>query len=110
MRRFVVRFLTTALGIALAAYFVPGIRIDTYTTLLFAAFLLGIVNAFVKPVLVILTLPVTIITLGLFLFIINAFMLALVAALLPGFVVETFGSALMGWIIVSITSWLIISK
>ena len=109
MRAFLKRGLITAVGLGIAAYIIPGIRIDTIATLLFSALLLGAVNAVVRPVLFILTLPVTIITLGLFVLVINAAMLALVAAFIPGFMIDSFWAAFLGWIIVSITSWLISS-
>jgi putative membrane protein len=75
-------------------------------TLVGAALLLGVVNAVVRPVLVVLTLPFTILTLGLFLLVINAGMLGLVAAMFDGFTIEGFGSAVLGAVIVSATSWL----
>ena len=89
-----------------ASRIVPGIEIATVGTLLFAALLLGIVNAVVRPVVVVLTLPITVVTLGLFLWVINAAMLGLVAAFLSGFQIAGLGSALLGSLIVSITSWL----
>ena len=90
----------------MASYVVPGMEIDGIATMLIAAFLLGIVNAVVRPVLFILTLPITIVTLGLFLLVINAAMLGLVAWLLPGFAIEGFWAALGGWLIVSVVGWL----
>lgn len=105
MERFLSRFLIGALSLGVAAYVVPGVHVDSLLTLLVGAFLLGIVNAVVRPVLVILTLPVTILTLGLFLLVINAAMLGLVAWLLPGFDITGFWAAVAGWLILSITSW-----
>lgn len=96
--------LITALGLALAAIVIPGIMIDSFGTLLFAALLLGVVNAVIRPILIILTLPVTILTLGMFILVINALMLALVAGFLPGFFINSFFAALLGWSIVWITS------
>ena len=104
MKRFIVKTLITALGLALAAIVVPGIRIDSFGTLFFAALLLGVVNAVIRPVLLILTLPVTVVTLGLFILVINALMLALVAGFLPGFFISSFSAAFLGWVIVWITS------
>jgi putative membrane protein len=103
---FLVRLLISAAGLWLASRIVPGIEITTTGTLLFAALLLGIVNAVVRPVVVVLTLPITVVTLGLFLWVINAAMLGLVAVLLSGFQIAGLGSALLGSVIVSITSWL----
>lgn len=105
MDKFLIRFLIGALSLAAASYIVPGVHIDNLMTLLVAAFLLGIVNAVVRPVLVLLTLPVTVLTLGLFLLVINGLMLILVAALLPGFSISGLGSAVLGWLIMSVTGW-----
>jgi putative membrane protein len=96
----------TALGLWLAARWVSGISVDEPATLLWAALLLGFVNAVVRPVAVFLTLPITFVTLGLFLWVINAAMIGLVASLLPGLRVESFGAALLGAVIVSVTGWL----
>ncbi len=104
MPGFLLRTLITALGLWLASALVPGIAIETPGTLLLAALLLGIVNALVRPLAVLLTIPVTIITLGLFLLVINAAMFGLVAALLDGFSISGFFAALIGWLIVSATS------
>jgi len=105
MPGFAVRLLISALGLWLASAVVPGVQITGVFTLLIAAFLLGVVNAIVRPVLVLLTLPITIVTLGLFLLVINAAMLGLVALLLEQFAVRGFLSALAGSLIVSMTSW-----
>ena len=106
MRGIIVRLIISAAGIAAAAWIVPGISITGPGTLLLAALLLGLVNAFVRPLAILLTLPATIITLGLFLLVINAAMLGLVAWLLEGFVVAGFWPALFGWLIVWFVSWL----
>ena len=100
---FIARLLISALSLGLAAYIVPGIHVDNLLTLLIAAFLLGIVNAIIRPILFILTLPVTILSLGLFLLILNACMLAFVAWILPGFSISSFSAAFFGWLIVFIT-------
>jgi putative membrane protein len=105
MPGFLVRLLINAAGLWLAQAIVPGIVIDDAVTLLLAALLLGVVNAVVRPIIVILTLPLTVLTLGIFLLVINGLMLALVAALLPGMHVAGLGSAILGWIIVTLTSW-----
>ena len=105
MSGFLVRLLITALGLWLAATIVPGIAIRGVGTLLAAALLLGIVNAIVRPVVVILTLPITVLTLGVFLWVVNAAMLALVAAMLEGFTIRGLFPALLGSLIVSLTSW-----
>lgn len=105
MTGFLIRLAISALGLWIAARFVPGIEIHGDTTLLLAALLLGAVNAVVRPVVVLLTLPVTLLTLGLFLWVVNAAMFGLVAALLDGFQVADFSSALLGALLVSVTSW-----
>jgi putative membrane protein len=103
---FVLRLAISVLGLWLADQLLPGLRFDTPGSLFAAALLLGIVNAFVRPLAVILTFPLTLVTLGLFLLVINAAMLGLVAALLDGFHIAGFFSALLGWLIVTLTSWL----
>ena len=104
MNGFILRTLITMLGLYLASVLVSGVAIDGTGTFIFAAILLGLVNAFVRPVAFLLTLPITLLTLGLFLFVVNAAMFGLVAAMLDGFVVAGFWSAIFGSIIVSITS------
>lgn len=106
MRGLLLRLLIGALGLWLAALLVPGIEIQGIGTLLFAALLLGIVNALVRPLLIILTLPVTVLTLGLFLLVINAAMLGLVASLLGDFSISGFFAALFGALILSLTGWI----
>jgi putative membrane protein len=105
MAGFLIRLLISALGLWLAAAVLSGIYVDGPGTLIIAALLLGIVNAIVRPLLVLLTLPITILTLGLFLLVVNAGMFALVAWVLPGFSVSGFWAALLGGIIVSLTAW-----
>jgi len=95
-----------ALGLYIASTLVPGVVIDDLKTLLLAALLLAIINAVVRPIIVLLTLPFTVITLGLFLFVINAGMFAMIGFFLPGFHVAGFVSALFGSIIVGVTSFI----
>jgi len=102
---FAIRLGISALGLWLASEIVPGIEITDTSTLILAALLLGIVNALVRPLAILLTLPITLLTLGLFLLVVNAAMLGLVAALLDGFHVSGFGAALLGSIVVGLTSW-----
>lgn len=102
---FLVRVLIVMLGLWLASILIPGISFQSGWTLLGAAIVLGVVNAVVRPVIVFLTLPITIVTLGLFLLVINAAMLGLVAWLLNGFHIAGFWSALFGAVVVSITGW-----
>jgi putative membrane protein len=103
---FLLRLAVSALALWVAAAVVPGVDIEGGWTLVFAAVALGIVNAVVRPLAVIFTLPLTLLTLGLFLFVVNAAMFALTAALLDGFRVSGFFAALFGAIVVSIVSWL----
>lgn len=98
---FLLRTLVATLAIMLTAELVPGIWVENFTAALIAAFLLGIVNAVLRPILVILTLPITVLTLGLFYFIINALFFSFVASVVSGFEVESMGAALIGSLIVS---------
>lgn len=112
MTGFVLRALISAIGLWLATLSVSGIRIDNPGTLVLAGLLLGVVNAVVRPILVILTLPITILSLGFFLLIVNTAMVALVAWMLPGFHIyggfwSAFATALIVWITGWLASWLI---
>ena len=112
MTGFVLRALISAIGLWIATLWVSGIRIDNAGTLILAGLLLGLVNAVVRPILVILTLPITILSLGFFLLIVNTAMLALVASMLPGFHIyggfwSAFETALVVWIIGWLASWFI---
>ncbi len=98
------RTLIIMLGLLLASTLIPGVHISGTGSVILAAVLLGLVNAFVRPIAFLLTLPLTIVTLGLFMFVLNAAMFGLVAALLDNFVVAGFWSAIFGAIVVSITS------
>lgn len=90
----VIRFLLTGLAVLLAAYLLPGVSVDHYGYALLVALVLGIVNAIVKPILVVLTIPITFVTFGLFLLVINALMILLVDWLIDGFTVDGFWWAL----------------
>ena len=98
------RMALVALGLYIATTIVPGVIIDNVRTLVLAALVLAVVNAVVRPIVVVLTLPLTIVTLGLFIFIINAALFYGVSLILPGFHLANFGSALLGSIVVSLTS------
>jgi putative membrane protein len=102
----IVRVVIIALGLWLADALLPGVRGDGAGALLWAAVWLGLINAVVRPVVVLLTLPITLLSLGGFLLVVNAGMLGLVAWLLAGFHVDGFFSALLGSLVVSLTSWL----
>lgn len=105
MKGFLIRLLLTALGLWLAASIVPGMTITGTGALLVSALLLGLVNAVIRPIILILTLPLTILTLGLFVLVVNGISLALVAWLVPGFQVAGLLAATLGAIIVGLTGW-----
>lgn len=105
--RILLKVLLNAAAILVAAYLLDGIAVRGVGAALVAGLVLGIVNAVVRPVLLILTFPITLLTLGLFIFIVNAICLALTAALVPGFEVAGFWSALGGALLVSIVSWIL---
>jgi putative membrane protein len=105
VRGFITRVLITALGLWLAANVVSGIAVGSWKTLLLAAIVLGVVNAIVRPILIILTLPITFFTLGFFLLVVNGLSFALAASIVPGFHVATLGSAIVGALVVSVTGW-----
>ena len=105
MRGFLVRLVITALGLWIADQLLPGIWISGTGALIVSALVLGFVNALVRPILFFLTLPLTILTLGLFILIVNGISLGLVAWLVPGFHVAGLWAATWGAVIVSLTSW-----
>jgi len=102
---FFFRLLITALGLWAATKLIPGVQINGWGNLLVAALLLGIVNAVIRPVILILTLPLTVLTLGLFILVVNGISLSVVAWLMPGFTLSGLGSAILGSVIVGLTSW-----
>jgi len=102
---FLLRAAITALGLWVASELLTGLHFESVSKLILAAVLLGIVNAFVRPLAFILTLPITIVTLGLFLLVLNAGMIALVARLVPGFQISGFWTAVGAALIVSLVSW-----
>jgi putative membrane protein len=99
------RVLVNAAALWLAASIIPGIELRGVGTTLLAALVLGLVNAILRPVLLFLTLPITLVTLGLFIFVLNAFCLWLTSRLVPGFDVHGFGAAFVGALVISIVSW-----
>jgi putative membrane protein len=101
-----VRMVITAVGLWIASELVDGFLVRDTPTLIWAAIVLGIVNAVVRPIAVLLTLPFTLVTLGLFLWVINAAMIGLAASFLDGFQITGFGPALLGAILVSLTGWI----
>jgi putative membrane protein len=105
--RFLARLLLNGVAIIVAAWLLPGLDLAGPGSALAAGVLLGLVNAVVRPVLFVLTLPLTLVTLGLFLFILNALCLAIAAALVPGFSIAGFWSAVIGALLISVVSWIL---
>ncbi len=107
MLRFVIRWLTTAVGIGAAASVLPGIRVDDIQSAVLGALALGLVNITLRPIILLLTLPLTVLTLGAFALIVNGAMLALVAHWVPGVHVAGFGTAVLASIIISLVGGLL---
>jgi putative membrane protein len=107
LMRFLLHVLTVAIALFVTTSIVPGVRIESTTTLIVAAIVLGIVNAIVRPVLFILTLPFTLLTLGLFYLIVNGVAFALAASLVRGFSVSSWSAAIVGAFVTSLVSWLV---
>ena len=105
MKGFLFRLVITALGLWAAETIIPGIHIDRWEHLIVAALLLGIVNAIIRPIILILTLPLTVLTLGLFILVVNGISVGLVAWLMPGFTLSGLGAAILASIVVGLTSW-----
>ncbi len=103
---FLIRMTITAIGLWAASELISGISIRDTATLLWAALVLGVVNAVVRPIAIVLTLPITLLSLGLFLWVINAAMIGLVSWFLDGFQVASFGAALLAAIVVTLTGWI----
>src|SRR6184192_2540339 len=105
MKGFLFRLVITGLGLWAAETIVPGVHLDGWGNLVVAALLLGVVNAVIRPIILILTLPLTVLTLGLFILVVNGISLALVAWVLPGFTVAGLVPAVLGSIVVGLTGW-----
>lgn len=101
----IVRLLILVAAVYVASYILPGVIIDSFSSLFVVAVILGVVNTFIKPILVILTLPLTIITFGIFLLLLNGALVLLVDLLVPGFSVASLISAILFSIVVSLVSW-----
>jgi putative membrane protein len=106
MIRFVLRILIAAAGLWLSARIIPGVSADGWMTLIIAGFLLGIVNAVVRPIVTVLTFPLTLLTLGLFLLVVNAAMIGLVAWLLDGLAVNGLWAGVQAAIVTGVVSWI----
>ena len=107
IKQFVLRWAVTTIAVMVASSFIRGIRYDTIASLIGASLLLGILNAFVRPFLLILSAPVILVTLGLFIFVLNGLLLLLVPSVVLGFHVDSFWSAFWGAIVISFVSWIL---
>ena len=107
MNGLTIRWLTLTAAIIVASYMVDGIRVTGVFSAIFAAAALGILNAFFRPIALILTLPINILSLGLFTFIVNAVMLKMASGIIPGFDVQGFWAAVWGAFLISVVSWLL---
>ncbi len=107
MRAFLLHLVLTAVALLIVANLVSGVHVGGFLPALIGALILGVVNAFVRPIMIVLTLPLTVVTLGLFLFVVNALMFWLAAALVPGFQIGGFGAALLGSLLLTVLNLLI---
>ena len=109
MRGILIRWLILTAAIVFASYVIEGIQVKGFLNALFAAAVLGILNAFFRPILIVLTLPINILSLGLFTFIINAMLLKIASGVISGFEVYGFWSAVFGSLLISVVSWILSS-
>lgn len=107
MVRLLAVWLINAVALIAVAYLMPGIAVSSFVTALIAALVLGLVNAVIRPILILLTLPATVLTLGLFIFVINGLLFWFVGSFIEGFTVSGFWAAVFGAIVFSIISWLL---
>jgi putative membrane protein len=107
VRRFLLKTLITAVAIFVVVRILPWVTVENPISLIITAILLGVLNAILRPILIFLTLPITVLSFGLFIFIINGLILYLVAALVPGFKLANFGVAILASVLISIISWII---
>ena len=107
MTRFLVHTIVLAVALWITANVVSGVTVTSWVALALAAVVLGAVNAIVRPILVILTLPITVLTLGLFYLVVNAMAFGLAAALVPGFQISSWTAAILGALLTSVVSWFI---
>jgi len=104
---FLIKMIVTTFAVVIGSYILPGVEVESFMTAIIVAFVLGILNAILKPILVILTIPVTVLTLGLFLLVINAFLIQLTGYLVNDFRVDSFWYALLFGIILSFITWIL---
>jgi len=105
--KWIITLLLNSLALLIADFFIPGFHIKGFFAALLAALILGLVNTFIRPILVILTLPITFFTLGFFIFMINAFAFIIASWLVPGFTVYSFWGAFWGAMVTSVISWIL---
>jgi putative membrane protein len=105
MTRFLAHWLMVTVALAVAAWILPGVVVTSFPALLVAGLVLGLINATIRPLLVILTLPITLLTLGLFYLVVNGMAFGLAALVVPGFEVRSLGAAILGALVVSLVSW-----
>lgn len=105
--RFIIKILTVGVIVLLLAYFLEGIAVSSFLTALLVALVLAVLNALLRPLLILLTIPITVLTLGLFLLVINALIIMLADALIPGFAVDSFQWALIFSVLLSLITWLL---
>ncbi|HEA65920.1 MAG TPA: phage holin family protein [Desulfobacterales bacterium] len=109
MNGFFFRWMILTVAILVTSYLMDGIHVSGFFSAFFAAAILGILNAFFRPILLVLTLPINILSLGLFTFVLNAVLLMMVSGVIPGFDVYGFWSGLFGSLLISLISWIITS-
>lgn len=105
--KFIIKCLISSVALILMAYFIPGISFDSFVTVLVTALILGVINAVIRPIILLLTLPINVLTLGLFTFVINALMLWIVHLLVQGFHITNFSTAILAALIYWLINWMI---
>jgi len=103
--KFLMNILIRSMAVFITAYLLPGVKIADFWTAVMVAIILGLVNTFIRPVIILLTLPINLLTLGLFTLFINAFLILLVSSLVPGFTVKSFVWAIIFSLVLSLVSW-----
>ena len=107
MKNFLAHWITTAIALAVAAWILPGVTVTSIPALAVAAVVLGFINAIIRPLAVLITLPITVLTLGIFYLVVNGALFYLASAVVPGFEVRSFGWAMLAALIVGIVSWFV---
>lgn len=107
MLSFLIHWFVTAVALGVASWIVPGIHVASWPALLVAALVLGFVNAVIRPILVMVTLPITVLTLGLFYLVVNGLAFALAAAIVPGFEIDSLLGSMLGALVVGLISWFV---